>query len=85
MVPLTSIAEEVKQECIRLGIRAVVGSQVISVKCHTAVHLHDIIIIMTSFLQFEPGEFMAELENQPQLVICSVEFLASREVHSNHS
>ena len=28
VVPLTSIAEEVKQECIRLGIRAVVGSQV---------------------------------------------------------
>ena len=33
------------------------------------------------FLQFEPGEFMAELQKQPQLVICSVEFLASREVH----
>ena len=42
MVPLTSIAHEVKQECLRLGIRAVVGSQVISVQSHTTVHLVDI-------------------------------------------
>ena len=33
-------------------------------------------------LQFQPAEFLAEMQKQPQLVICSVEFLASREVHS---
>ena len=49
VVPLTSIAEEVKQECIRIGIRAVVGSQVnYCYFCRKPVHLHDIIIIMTS-------------------------------------
>ena len=33
-------------------------------------------------LQSQPAEFLAEMQKQPQLVICSVEFLASREVHS---
>ncbi len=39
VVPLTSIADEVKRECSRLGIKAVVGSQVISVKSNTTHHL----------------------------------------------
>ena len=91
VVPLTSIAEEVHQECQRLGIRAVVGSQVTS-KWNSNFSLDPVLQcysvklnLNSSLLQLDPEEFKTVMQGQPQLVICSVEFLASREVCSYDS
>ena len=74
VVPLTSIAEEVERECHRLGIRVVVGGQVIVHECFPWIN---------SCLQYQTEEFKAEMQRKPQIVICSAEFLASKEAGLN--
>ena len=75
VVPLTSIGDQLKMECSRLGLSAVVGGQVVA---HWSCLKHQ------SSIQLGPEDMRRELLQRPHILICSAEFLASEEVNPGH-
>ena len=77
MVPLTTIAQQLKAECNKLGISALLSSEVL--KMH--VTPKDFCSKKGSFHQVGhgPGDLERELLQRPTILIMSVEFLASNE------
>ena len=78
LVPLTTIALQLKAECDKLGISALLSSEVL--KMH--VTPKDFCSKKGSFHQVGhgPGDLERELLQRPTILIMSVEFLASNEV-----
>ena len=75
VVPLTSIADQLKMECSRLGLSAVVGGEVVA---------HWSCLKYQSSIQLGPEEMRSELLKRPHILICSAEFLSSEEVDPGH-
>ena len=84
VVPLTSIAEEVERECHRLGNAQWasglwLGGRLLSIS-KSIKPVHECFLHLNSCLQHQTEEFKEEMKKKPQIVVCSAEFLASKEV-----
>ena len=76
--PLTVIERQLKMDCLKYGIKVLVGSEVSSEfsKSPQFVTSAD-----GSVVQLSPEEFEEAMKNdRPEVLVCSVEFLATKKV-----
>ena len=94
VVPLTTIAQQFKVECDRLGISALLGSEVnLTADFWSAEMLLYVLppsplyvlLNCSYFTQVDPSDLGRELKKRPHILITSVEFLSSTEVQGSMS
>ena len=79
VVPLTSIAEEVECDVTDWASGLWLGGRLLSIS-KSIKPVHECFLHLNSCLQHQTEEFKEEMKKKPQIVVCSAEFLASKEV-----